>query len=93
MSGWSSAIGSVSAVPYTSDDEIRMKRSIGCLRIASSSTWVPTTFVVTNSAPPSSIDFDTCDSAAALTITSTPSSASVTSSTSRMSPLMKRSRS
>ena len=70
-----------------------MNRSTGRSRIASSSTWVPTTLVVTNSAPPCSIDFDTCDSAAALTITSTPSSASVTSWMSRMSPLMKRSRS
>ena len=70
-----------------------MNRSTGCLRIASSSTCVPTTFVVTNSAPPSAIDFDTCDSAAAFTITSTPSSAAVTSARSRMSPWMKRSRS
>ena len=70
-----------------------MNRSIGSLADASSSTWVPTTLVVTNSAPPCSIDLDTCDSAAALTITSTPSSASVTSCRSRMSPLMKRSRS
>ena len=32
---------------------------------------MPSTFVVTNSDAPSSIDFSTCDSAAALTITST----------------------
>ncbi len=33
---------------------------------------MPSTFVVTNSEAPSSIDFSTCDSAAAFTITSTP---------------------
>ena len=70
-----------------------MKRSIGWSRIASSSTWVPSTLVVTNSPPPNSIDLDTCDSAAAFTITSMPSSARVTSPTLRMSPLMNRSRS
>ena len=32
---------------------------------------MPSTFVVTNSLAPSTIDFSTCDSAAALTITST----------------------
>src|SRR6476619_1663932 len=73
LSGWSSVIGSDSAVPYTSEEEIRMNRSTGCSRIASKSTCVPTTLVVTNSTAPSSIDFDTWDSAAALTITSTPS--------------------
>ena len=49
-----------------------MNRSTGVRRIASSRIWVPSTFVVTNSDAPSSIDFSTCDSAAALTITSTP---------------------
>ena len=93
LSGWSSVIGSDSAVPYTSDEEMRMNRSIGRSRIASSSTCVPTTFVVTNSPPPCSIDFETCDSAAAFTITSTPSRAAVTSARSRMSPWMNRSRS
>src|SRR5437762_1856276 len=48
---------------------MRMKRSTGLRRIASSSTCVPSTFVVTNSEPPCSIDFSTCDSAAAFTIT------------------------
>ena len=48
-----------------------MKRSTGVRRIASSRICVPSTFVVTNSEAPSSIDFSTCDSAAALTITST----------------------
>ena len=63
-----------------------MKRSTGVRRIASSRIWVPSTFVVTNSEAPSSIDFSTCDSAAALTITSTPSTSSATSAASRMSP-------
>ena len=49
-----------------------MNRSTGVRRIASSRICVPSTFVVTNSDAPSSIDFSTCDSAAALTITSTP---------------------
>ena len=40
---------------------------------------MPSTLVVTNSEAPSSIDFSTCDSAAALTITSTPSTSSATS--------------
>ena len=48
-----------------------MKRSTGVRRIASSRICVPSTFVVTNSDAPSSIDFSTCDSAAAFTITST----------------------
>ena len=48
-----------------------MKRSTGWRRTASSRICVPSTFVVTNSEAPSSIDFCTCDSAAALTITST----------------------
>ena len=48
-----------------------MKRSTGASRIASSRICVPSTFVRTNSEPPSRIDFSTCDSAAALTITST----------------------
>src|SRR5690348_8603087 len=48
------------------------KRSTGWRRTASSSTWVPTTLVVTNSAAPSTIDFCTWDSAAALTTASTP---------------------
>src|SRR3954464_6666843 len=65
-----------------------MKRSTGCSRMASRSTCVPTTLVVTNSAPPSSIDLETWDSAAALTMTSTPSSASLTSAASRVSPLV-----
>ena len=63
-----------------------MKRSTGVRRIASSRICVPSTFVVTNSDAPSSIDFSTCDSAAALTITSTPSTSSATSAASRMSP-------
>ena len=50
---------------------MRMKRSTGASRIASSRICVPSTFVVTNSRAPSAIDFSTCDSAAALTITST----------------------
>jgi hypothetical protein len=54
---------------------------------------VPSTFVVTNSRAPSSIDFSTCDSAAALTITSTSATTSRTSSASRMSPCTKESRS
>ena len=41
---------------------------------------MPSTFVVTNSDAPSSIDFSTCDSAAALTITSTSATTSRTSS-------------
>ena len=49
-----------------------MNRSTGVRRIASSRICVPSTFVVTNSEAPSSIDFSTCDSAAAFTITSTP---------------------
>ncbi len=63
-----------------------MKRSTGLTRIASSRICVPSTFVVTNSEAPSSIDFSTCDSAAALTITSTCSTTSRTSPASRMSP-------
>ena len=47
---------------------------------------MPSTFVVTNSDAPASIDFSTCDSAAALTITSTSATTSRTSSGSRMSP-------
>src|SRR4249920_2188719 len=58
LSGWSSVMGSDSAVPYTSDEDMRMNRSIGRSRIASSSTWVPTTLVVTNSPPPCSIAFE-----------------------------------
>src|SRR4029453_14170609 len=50
---------------------MRMKRSTGSSRIASSSTRVPSTLVATNSDAPSTIDFSTCDSAAPLTITST----------------------
>ena len=73
-------------MPYTSLDEIRMKRSTGLRRIASSRICVPSTFVVTNSEAPSSIDFSTCDSAAALTITSHSETTPATSSTSRMSP-------
>src|SRR5207253_2158183 len=46
-----------------------MKRSTGASRTASSRICVPSTFVVTNSRPPSSIDFSTCDSAAAVTRT------------------------
>ena len=63
-----------------------MKRSTGVSRIASSRICVPSTFVVTNSDAPSSIDFSTCDSAAALTITSTSETRLRTSSRSRMSP-------
>ena len=70
-----------------------MKRSTGERRIASSRICVPSTFVVTNSEPPSSIDFSTCDSAAALTITSHSWTTSATRSTSRMSPCTNESRS
>src|SRR5215213_3114471 len=70
-----------------------MKRSTGASRIASRRICVPSTFVVTNSRAPSAIDFSTCDSAAAFTITSTPSTTSRTSSPSRMSPCTKESRS
>src|SRR5215207_4821024 len=70
-----------------------MKRSTGASRIASSRICVPSTFVVTNSRAPSAIDFSTCDSAAAFTITSTPSTTSRTSSSSRMSPCTNESRS
>ena len=71
---------------------MRMKRSTGVSRIASSRICVPSTFVVTNSEAPCSIDFSTCDSAAALTITSTPSTSSRTSPASRMSPCTNESR-
>ncbi len=54
---------------------------------------MPSTFVVTNSDAPSSIDFSTCDSAAAFTITSTPATSSRTSAASRMSPWTNESRS
>ncbi len=67
-------------------DETRRKRSTGVRRIASSRICVPSTFVVTNSEAPSSIDFSTCDSAAAFTITSTSATTSSTSFASRMSP-------
>ena len=70
-----------------------MKRSTGASRMASSRICVPSTFVVTNSRAPSSIDFSTCDSAAALTITSTSATTSRTSSASRMSPWTNESRS
>ena len=93
FNGCSSSIGAASAVPYTSLDEIRMKRSTGSSRTASSSTRVPSTFVATNSDAPSAIDFSTCDSAAALTITSTPATTSRTSASSRMSPCTNESRS
>src|SRR6266508_1574582 len=86
-------MGAYSAVPYTSLDEKRMKRSTGASRIASSRICVPSTFVVTNSRAPSEIDFSTCDSAAALTITSTSDTTSRTSSASRMSPCTNESRS
>ena len=56
-----------------------MKRSTGVSRIASRRICVPSTFVVTNSDAPSTIDFSTCDSAAALTITSTSATTSRTS--------------
>ena len=56
-----------------------MKRSTGASRIASSRICVPSTFVRTNSEPPSRIDFSTCDSAAAFTITSTFATTSRTS--------------
>ena len=70
-----------------------MKRSTGVRLIASRRICVPSTFVVTNSEAPSSIDFSTCDSAAAFTITSTSETISPTSSGSRMSPCTKDSRS
>ena len=70
-----------------------MKRSTGVRRIASSRICVPSTLVVTNSEAPSSIDFSTCDSAAALTITSTSATSVATSSGSRMSPCTNESRS
>ena len=88
-----SSIGSVSAVPYTSLEEIKMKRSTGRARIASSRIRVPSTFVSTNSRPPSAIDFATCDSAAAFTITSTSATTSATRSASQMSPRTNDSRS
>ncbi len=72
---------------------MRMKRSTGVSRTASSRICVPSTFVVTNSDAPSSIDFSTCDSAAALTITSTSATTWRTSSLSRMSPCTNESRS
>ena len=72
LSGCSSSMGACSAVPYTSLDEMRTKRSTGVSRTASRRICVPSTFVVTNSEAPSRIDFSTCDSAAAFTITSTP---------------------
>src|SRR5581483_7466734 len=81
-------MGADRAVPYTSEDETSTKRSTGVARIASSRICVPSTFVVTNSDAPSRIDFSTWDSAAAFTITSTPSTSSRTSSASRMSPRM-----
>src|SRR5437588_776621 len=58
-------MGAASAVPYTSLEEMRMKRSTGRSRIASRRICVPATFVVTNSEPPSAIDFSTCDLGAA----------------------------
>jgi hypothetical protein len=66
-----------------------MNRSTGASRTASSRICVPSTFVVTNSRAPSAIDFSTCDSAAAFTITSTSATTSRTSSASRMSPCTK----
>src|SRR5207247_2121290 len=69
-----------------------MNRSTEASRIASSRICVPSTFVVTNSDAPSSIDFSTWDSAAALTITSTSLTTSRTSSRSRMSPWTNESR-
>ena len=47
---------------------------------------MPSTFVVTNSDAPDSIDFSTWDSAAAFTITSTSATTWRTRSGSRMSP-------
>ena len=70
-----------------------MNRSTGASRMASSRIWVPSTFVVTNSRAPSAIDFSTCDSAAAFTITSTSATTRRTSSLSRMSPCTNESRS
>src|SRR5215216_4873968 len=93
FSGCSSSIGARSAVPYTSLEEMRMKRSTGVARIASSRICVPSTFVVTNSDAPSAIDFSTWDSAAAFTITSTSATTWRTSSASRMSPWTNESRS
>src|SRR2546423_8904020 len=86
-------MGARSAVPYTSLEEIRMKRSTGVSRTASRRICVPSTFVVTNSEAPSAIDFSTCDSAAAFTITSTSDTTSWTSSASRTSPWTNESRS
>src|SRR5262249_22985366 len=63
-----------------------MKRSTRASRMAPTRICVPSTLVGTNSRAPSSIDFSTCDSAAALTITSTSATTSRTSSASRMSP-------
>ena len=54
---------------------------------------MPSTFVVTNSRAPSTIDFSTWDSAAAFTITSTSPTISPTSARSRMSPCTNESRS
>src|SRR5919204_6857342 len=72
---------------------MRMKRSTGDSRIASRRIRVPSTFVSTNSRPPSAIDLATCDSAAAFTITSTSATTSAISSASQMSPRTNDSRS
>jgi hypothetical protein len=73
-------------VPYTSLEEMRMKRSTGVRRIASSRICVPSTFVVTNSDATLLDRLLDVRLRGALTITSTPSTSSATRATSRMSP-------
>nr|BFE71130.1 hypothetical protein GCM10020092_044310 [Actinoplanes digitatis] len=68
-SGDRSVQAPVAIEPYTSSVETCTKRDVPCRRAASSSTWVPTTFVVANSAAPA-MERSTCDSAAKCTTAS-----------------------
>ena len=84
----SSAHDPVATLPYTSSVDTCTTRGTPASRHACSSTWVPTTFVVTKSAAPA-IDRSTCVSAAKLTTMSCPGTTVASSPASQMSPRTK----
>jgi hypothetical protein len=90
-SGQSSVQEPVSIEPYTSSVDTCRNLPTLARSAASSSTWVPSTLVVTNGVAPR-MDLSTCDSAAKCTTASWPDISSPTSAASQMSPVTTRRR-